>query len=474
MQKKTVESVTPELREIYHKALKLANESERMEALKNLLQQEPGFIEARAKLRDLERKKVMRDSGLARFFARLSNPTGKIKGLVKKNPVQAMNLCEDALLKTLDNVPILLLLSEAADNAGAPFISAEAMERASEVRPFDHSFVLKIATYLQKSGRSAEALKRLHVLATNNPNDKEIQNVYRQAINFDAKQRDQAKNVGMAQIEEGGGSNAMGSRAAAILQLLENTIHDAAQAKLVANELLKLLATGDSMDVRRKLASAYVIMGDFDKAVAELNKVIAATAAYDPMLDKRLEEAEVGKIDKEIAQIKRRPPKELADPAGRIAELTEMRKQLQLDHALSRIEHYPNDVGLIYDLGKLRLERGEYELAIEQFMISRQSARNEVISHIGLAECYEKQENYPAAIEELETVLSIIPRLDKDRLTTAYSLARIMEKIGDFAKALAYYKELYELEPRFRDVKAKIDMLESGNAEATPPEAPQQ
>ena len=309
-------------------------------------------------------------------------------------------------------------------------------------------------------------MKRLHAVATHYPDNKEIQDAYRAAINADAKQREQAKSVGMAVIEKGGGSNAIGSRSAAILQLLENTIHDAAQAKLVAIELQKILDGGESMDVRRKLASAYIIMGEFDKAIQELNKVIASTSAYDPTLDKRLEEAEIGKIDKEIAQIKRRPPKDLEDPAARIAELQAERDQLRLDHALSRIEHYPNDIGLVFDLGKLRLERGEYDLAIEQFMESRQSARCEIISRMALAECYEKQGRYDEAVSELETVLSVLPRLDKERLPTTYSLAQIMETTGNKERALALYKELHELEPRFRDVSARIKALEESKAPA--------
>ena len=207
-------------------------------------------------------------------------------------------------------------------------------------------------------------------------------------------------------------------------------------------------------------------MGEFDKAIQELNKVIASTSAYDPTLDKRLEEAEIGKIDKEIAQIKRRPPKDLEDPAARIAELQAERDQLRLDHALSRIEHYPNDIGLVFDLGKLRLERGEYDLAIEQFMESRQSARCEIISRMALAECYEKQGRYDEAVSELETVLSVLPRLDKERLPTTYSLAQIMETTGNKERALALYKELHELEPRFRDVSARIKALEESKAPA--------
>ena len=234
----------------------------------------------------------------------------------------------------------------------------------------------------------------------------------------------------------------------------------------MAIELQKILDGGESMDVRRKLASAYIIMGEFDKAIQELNKVIASTSAYDPTLDKRLEEAEIGKIDKEIAQIKRRPPKDLEDPAARIAELQAERDQLRLDHALSRIEHYPNDIGLVFDLGKLRLERGEYDLAIEQFMESRQSARCEIISRMALAECYEKQGRYDEAVSELETVLSVLPRLDKERLPTTYSLAQIMETTGNKERALALYKELHELEPRFRDVSARIKALEESKAPA--------
>ena len=143
MQKKTAANVTPELREAYHKALRIMKESDRLLALKDLLNQEPAFVEARMKLRDLERKKVMSVSPIGRFFARLGSPTGKIKGLIRTNPTQAMALCEDTLAKTLDNIPVLELLAEAADKAGAPFISAEAMERASELRQNDFSFILK-------------------------------------------------------------------------------------------------------------------------------------------------------------------------------------------------------------------------------------------------------------------------------------------------------------------------------------------
>lgn len=474
MDKKTLATVTPDIREAYQQALRLSKESERLLALKDLVNQEPGFVEARRKLRDLERRKVMATPAIGRFFARLGAPAGKIKSLTKTVPLKAMALCEDTLVKTLDNPPILELLADAAERAGAPFISAEAMERASELRPLELRYMLLMAAYLQKAGRAEEAMKRLHAVAVNHPDNKDVQAAYRNAINADAKQREQAKTTGMASVDQGGGSNAMGSRAAAILQLLENTIHDAAQAKLVVVELLKVLATGESLDVRRKLASAYNIMGEYDKAIEEIQRVIAATAAYDPTLDKRLEEAEIGKIDKEIGMIKRRPPKDLADPDARIAELELEREQLKLDHALSRIAHYPNDIGLVFDLGRLRLERGEYDLAIEQFMTSRTSAASEVPSRLSLAECYEKMGNYPKAVDELETVLSILPRLDKDRLKTAYSLARIMEVTGKPDKAIELYRGLLEMEPRFRDAAARLKALEESGAPSAAEAQPEQ
>ncbi len=464
MNRKTLATVTPEIRDAYQKALRLPKEEERLVALKDLVVVEPGFVEARRKLRDMERKKVMADSGIRRFFARLGASTGPIKAQIKINPVKAMALCEEALVKTLDNIPVLELLAEAAERSGAPSVSAEAMERSSELRPNDLQYIIRLAAYLQKAGRSEEAMKRLHVVAVNHPEDKEVQHAYRSAINIDAKQREEAKTVGMAVLEQGGSSNAIGSRSAAILQLLENTIHDAAQAKLVAAELQKILASGDSLDVRRKLATAYTIMGDFDKAIEEINKVIAGTAAYDPTLDKRLEEAEIGKIDKEIALIKRRPPKDLENPAGRIAELQEEREQLRLSHCMNRIEHYPSDIGLTFDFGNLRMERGEYDLAIEQFMNSRLSPSHEVPSRLALADCYERQGKFKEAVDELETVLSILPRLDKDRLRTAYSLARIMETNGERDKAIEYYRGLVEMEPRFRDAAARLKALEEGEA----------
>ena len=469
MDKKTQSTVTPEIREAYQTALRLPKEGERLLALKDIIKEEPGFLEARRKLRELEQRKVMNTPGICRFFARLGTPAGKIKSLVKVNPTEAMKLCEDALAKTLDNVAVLDLLAEAADQVQAPFIAAEAMGYASELRPDEIRYMLRMGVYLQKAGRAGEALKRLHAVAVNYPGNRQVQNAYREAINADAKQRENPKAAMSAAATDKGG-NTVGSRAAAILQLLESTIHDAAQARLVAIELQKLLAENDSMDVRKKLADAYVIMGDFDKAIVEIQKVISATSAFDPVLDKRLEEAEVGKIEKEIAQIKRRPPKDVTDPEARIAELTEQGRQLKLDHAQSRIEHYSSDIGLIYDLGMLRIERGEYDLAIEQLRKSRTSPSHEVPSRLALAECYVKQEKYKEAIEELETVLSIIPRLDKDRMRTTYFLATVLETTGENARALELYREVIKQEPRFRDAAARAKALEgSGEAPAAKP-----
>ena len=96
MDRKTLTTVTPDIRAAYKKAVHLPNENERLLALKDLVIAEPGFVEARSKLRDLERKKIMSVSGLSRFFARLGSPSGKVKSLTKNTPVKGQNARQPA------------------------------------------------------------------------------------------------------------------------------------------------------------------------------------------------------------------------------------------------------------------------------------------------------------------------------------------------------------------------------------------
>lgn len=70
MDRKTLTTVTPDIRAAYKKAVHLPNENERLLALKDLVIAEPGFVEARANSatstqEDHERLR------LSRFFARL-------------------------------------------------------------------------------------------------------------------------------------------------------------------------------------------------------------------------------------------------------------------------------------------------------------------------------------------------------------------------------------------------------------------
>ncbi len=464
MNKLTINDLEPELRDRYRKALRLRDPSRQLPEFRGILALAPAFMDVRRKIRDIERVRMMASPGLKRLFLRLTSPKGKIKPLIEKDPRAAMELCEDVLMKNLDDAEVLKLLGRAAINADMPCVAAEALERVLELDPSDTESVKVLTHYLQSDGAFDDAVKLLHSYVVQMPDDSELKKLYQSATRTAEKMRRGGPAAAGVTAAGAGTENKAGSKSAAILQLMENTIHDAPQAKLVAAELRKILQNADSMDVRKKLVQAYMIMEDFDKAIEEINTLIERSAVYDPMLDKQLEEAEIGRVDKEIKRINRRPPKDV-DVKAATAELEQSKQELIFSHARTRLEKYPNDPMLTYELGQVLFSRGEIEKALEMFNESVKTNRCEIISKTAIAGCLRRMNRLEEAAAQLENVLETLPKMDRERPSCAHALAQIREEMGDKPAALKLYREICSIEPRFRNAAVRVRELEKELAE---------
>ena len=90
---------------------------------------------------------------------------------------------------------------------------------------------------------------------------------------------------------------------ALINQLLQGTIHDAEQAQILIDKFESDLATTDSVDIRRKLADAYMVKEDFDEAYKQYSIVAEKLGITDPVLDKQIERARLAQLDKQISEL---------------------------------------------------------------------------------------------------------------------------------------------------------------------------
>ncbi len=452
MEKKTVQSVSPAIREAMNKANRARDPAMQMLLLKDIVKQEPGFMTARTKLRELEKRQAMASGFFPKMMAQIlsSFALPKIKSQTAKDPVKAMGLCEDQLLKSLDNPPILAALADAAENAGAMFIAVEARTLIRDFHPTNESNLTELARCMQGNNQAREALKIIQEIASRHPGSMEWQSEVRAAAALASIEKGKWEEEGTSQ------EKAVDVKGNVAQQIIDGTIHDAGQAKVLAEHLLEELKEKDSIDTRRKLVEAYMVMEDYDSAIAELEKVVAALGTMDPFIDKNIEEAVVARFNKAIKELSSNPAA-YSEPEKQIADFTAQRDAYILERAEDRVKKFPNDAQLAYELAEVLFKRDRIDDAIGCFQNARRNPQRRVSCMVYLGRCFSHNGRYDMAIEQFETALKEMERGDKSRLETIYYLANTLELAGEEDKAIERFKEIYQAQANFMDVAKRIE-----------------
>ncbi len=452
MEKKTFQNVPPAIREAYNRANRTRDLETQIALLRDAVKEEPAFVNAREKLRALERRKSLTVGVFTKLAAQIGSgfKLAKIKALAGKDPLAAMALCEDVLARSLDNVPVLNALADAAKNADAMFIAVEALSLIREMHPKNEANAWKLARCMQDNNQAKEALKIIQGIAAKYPNDMNTQSELRAALALASMEKGKWEEAGSTQ------EKTVDAKSFAAQQLSEGTIHDADQAKLLVAKFREDLEKNDSIDIRRKLADAYMIMEDYDAAISELEKIAETIGTMDPLLDKSIEDAVVGRYNKQIKEIRQNPDAG-GDAERRIAEIEAMRDAYRLQRAQARIENYPNDAQLNFELAELLFSCGRVSDSIPYFQSARRSPQRRLASMVYLGRCFAANKQYDMAVEQFEGALAEMNRMDKAKLETLYYLATTLEESGDMKNAVEKYKEIYQNQANFMDVSDRIE-----------------
>lgn len=453
MEKKTIQNIHPTVRDAYGRAVKSRADVDTMITLfKDIVKREPGFIQAREKLRDYERRKVMQSNIIGRSFAQLaaSFKLPKIKSLTRKDPVEAMALCEDALAGTLDNPAVLQALADAAEAAGAMFIAVEALSIIRAYHPKNERNLRLLVDAMQKNNQAQEAVKVFQEIAARHPNDVEVQSELRATMAMASIERGQ-----WDEEEKESRKKSIDPSEAVAIQMIEGTIHDADQARFVAEKYLKDLQENDSIDIRRKLADAYMIMEEYDLAIEQYKLISETLGTLDPAIDKAIENAELAKFDATI-RILRENPAGIDDLDAKIAEIEQAKLAYRIDRAAVRVKSYPNDAILNYELATMLFDAGRIGDSIAYFQIARRSPQRRQAATLYLGRCFAANRQYDMAVEQFETALKEMDRMDKSKMETLYFLAETLEAAGQVDQAIEKYKEIYQNQASYRDVAERI------------------
>jgi tetratricopeptide (TPR) repeat protein len=378
-----------------------------IELLCDLVTNTPGLIPARELLREYETKKSKSAGMITKVKAYFTGIffSGKSRRMIAENPLEVMKQCEEVLAEYLFNIPVLEVLADAAVEADAPFIAIETRVLIHDLQPDNE-----------------ENLQKLHTLRSQE---------HEESSNADADDADDEDD-----------------ESTEIAELMGQTFESREELDYAITQLEDELKKNDSsFEIRRQLGDFYAQAGNYDKAIEYFESVVGEDDEFDPAIDKYLEKAMLARYAEQIAA---------ASPED-AAKLERERLEYLLARAINRVDLYPDDNQLHYDLGALYFQARQYDEAIEELERGRRNPKRRNMANVYLGRSLMAKGEYALAIEPLREAIRDMGRMNTEKMTAMYYLANAYEKLDMDDDALEIYKEIYKVEISFMDVASRID-----------------
>lgn len=221
---------------------------------------------------------------------------------------------------------------------------------------------------------------------------------------------------------------------------------------IIAEQKAKIERDPKNLNYYRALARVYQQQKRYDEAVQTLEEARKINAA-DPELDRLLSTIRIQSYDARISALRE------ADQTAEADTLQAERNQYVFDDLVQRVERYPNDLRLRYELGIQYLQYKAFDEAIQQFQLSQRSPKERSASLHGLASCFRAKGQRDMAIMQLETALEQLPVMDDMRKAVVFDLGELAEESGDIERAFKLYKEVYGADIAYRDIDKKMERI---------------
>jgi len=407
----------------------------------------------------LETRKLLRAAQIANF--RKEGKTGlgnkitcalarrKIMGLVKKGEGSAAMMEAEKLLcinpLDADNMEVAVKAAEAAGKTDHAAITVEAVYECSNKDPSLLERVAKLYSVAKDWEKARDAYQKLSKLL---PGD---QSVMQKLKNAEAQA---TMNAGWEQShgKRGGFQNLIANKEQArrLDQANKAVITGSDAEALIAEKLQQIEREPKNMNFRRALARLYIQDRRYDEAVACLEEAIAVSGGIDPELDRMLSQTRIQRFDKLIEEANS------AGDADKAAELEGERDQYRFDDLAARVERYPNDLHLRYEIGVLYYTYGYCDEALEHLQLAQKSPKDRLWALYYLAMCFLAKGQTDMAVMQLETARDAIPTMDELKKKVVYQLGLCAEAAGDLEKAYNYYKDVYSTDVGFEDLSERM------------------
>lgn len=410
----------------------------------------PDILETRKLLRAAQIANFKKN-GKAGFGAKLGYMMArqKILGLVKKGKgVEAMAEAEKLLCQNpldADNIEAAVKAAEAAGKAEHAAISVEAAYECSNKDP---SLLERVATYYTMAKRWDKVRDAYQKLSEMKPGDQRVMQLLKNA------EAQATMNSGWTEtVGKKGGFQALiaNKEQAAKLDAANKAVVTGDDAELLIQEKLKQIeAEPKNMNARRALARIYIQGKRFYEAIDVLQQAIEVSGTMDPELDRMLSQTKVQYYDQQIEALRANGQED--DAVAMEGE----KNQFVFDDLAARVERYPNDLHLRFELGKQYFTYGYYDDALTHLQLAQKSPKDRLWALYYLAMCFLAQDQVDMGVMQLETARDAIPTMDDLKKKVVYQLGLCAEASGDLEKAYQYYKDVYSSDVGFEDLSERM------------------
>lgn len=459
MPEKPTNEISRPLRDLFEKgnqAVARENLDYALDIFLDVLNKEPAFFECREAIRRAQIQKSGQKKG---FLSKLKGPSAglaKAKMVVKKNPKEAMSLCEKTLNSDANNAGAHRCLAEAATAEELPRTAVMSLEIAHRLQPKDRDCAVALAqAYVNNhQGEQAEAIMAEQLRAT--PTDAELQKLYR-----DLSAKRTMGEGGYDKLADGKGSfrDALKDQDESVKmeQEARGFKDPETLAKLLA-EAYDLMAAEPTIQNVRKAADLYFESKDFASAIKYYKQILEQPGAADPTLEKLVSQCQAKVFDQELAALD--PDNE--DYSARVEDIEKRKAEFKLKDAQKRVERYPNELALRYELGVLLFKTEKITDAIKEFQKSQKDAKNKIRSLFYLGQCFAKRKMFDMAAKQLETAIEEKTTQDEESKELIYTYGCILDEMDKREEAIEQFKKIYEMDIGYKDVSDKVDAYYGG------------
>jgi tetratricopeptide (TPR) repeat protein len=465
MPEKTVNEIPRDLRVLFTKAADTAQREGYDYAITmfcQVLEKEPGFFDARKALRIAQaRKNAGASTG---FFKKMMSGAGsspqiaKAKMALGKNPGEAMAIAEQVLNSDPNNSFAHRIIVDAAQALEFPQTAALSLETLVHNSPKDKALVVEFANTVALTGMNATvAEKYLDDLVRSLPYDPDLVQAQK---NLSAhKTMDEG---GYRALEGGKGSfrDVLRNKEEAVTLEQEKRVQkseDTAE-RLIGEYESRLPNEPGNLKLMRSLAELYTQKNRFLPALELYQRIKGSDMGSDATLDRAIADTTVRKFDFQIAQIN----PFATDHAEQVAAIQAEKTAYQLAEAQQRVEKYPTDLAIRFELGQFYFQAGKIGEAIAEFQKAQSNPHKRIAAMSLLAQCFAKRGMNDSAVRTLQNAIKESPKFDEEKKDLIYHLGCVFEKMGKKAEAIEQFLIIYETDVAYRDVGAKVDAHYAG------------